>query len=87
MEEELELFKELEEEKDEDSSLVINGDVILSINNYGGKTNLKTIRSKITKTLKRSIKRRDSQTCLCCGRKFENHLQVHHIMPLSKYRN
>ena len=85
MEEELELFKELEEEKDEDSSLVINGDVILSINNYGGKTNLKTIRSKITKTLKRSIKRRDSQTCLCCGRKFENHLQVHHIMPLSKY--
>lgn len=81
---ELELFKDLEKETD-DVPITINGDVILSINNYGPKTNLKTVRNKITKTLKSKIKERDSKTCLCCGRKFENHLEVHHIMPLKTF--
>lgn len=84
MEEELELFKDMIEE-DTDPPLVINGDVFLSINTYGGKTNLKTLRSKITKPLKNKIKKRDNKTCTCCGKKFENHLEVHHIMPLSKF--
>ena len=85
MEEEFELYKEIEENQEEDSPVVINGDVFISVNNYGGKVNLKKIRSKITKPLKQRIKQRDSKTCLCCGRKFENHLEVHHIMPVSKY--
>ena len=85
MEEEFELYKEIEENQEEDSPVKINGDVFISVNNYGGKVNLKKIRSKITKPLKQRIKQRDSKTCLCCGRKFENHLEVHHIMPVSKY--
>ena len=85
MEEEFELYKEIEENQEEDSPVIINGDVFISVNNYGGKVNLKKIRSKITKPLKQRIKQRDSKTCLCCGRKFENHLEVHHIMPVSKY--
>lgn len=85
MEEEFELYKEIEENQEEDSPVTINGDVFISVNNYGGKVNLKKIRSKITKPLKQRIKQRDSKTCLCCGRKFENHLEVHHIMPVSKY--
>ena len=85
MEEEFELYKEIEENQEEDSPVIINGDVFISVNNYGGKVNLKKIRSKITKPLKQRIKQRDSKTCLCCGRKFENHLEVHHIMPISKY--
>lgn len=85
MEEELELFKDLVEDEEDDSALIINGDVIISINNYGGKSGVKKIRNKITKSLKSKIKDRDSKTCLCCGKKFENHLEVHHIMPISKY--
>lgn len=85
MEEEFELYKEIEENQEKDSPVTINGDVFISVNNYGGKVNLKKIRSKITKPLKQRIKQRDSKTCLCCGRKFENHLEVHHIMPVSKY--
>lgn len=85
MEEEFELYKEIEENQEEDSPVTINGDVFISVNNYGGKVNLKKIRSKITKPLKQRIKQRDSKTCLCCGRRFENHLEVHHIMPVSKY--
>ena len=85
MEEEFELYKEFEEIEEEELPFVINGDVIISVNNYGGKTDLKKIRNKITKPLKNKIKQRDSKTCLCCGRKFENHLEVHHIMPISKY--
>ena len=85
MEEELELFKEIvEEDIEEKEPITINGDVYISINN-NGKGNLKNIRNKITKNIKRNIKRRDSETCLCCGRKFETHLEVHHIMPLSRF--
>lgn len=83
MEEELELFKDLEKNEQE-TPIIINGDVIISFNNQK-KENIKNIRNKITKTLKTKIKNRDSKTCLCCGRKFENHLEVHHIMPVSKY--
>lgn len=85
MEEELELFSDLEEENEEEKPLIINGDVYISVNNQGGRVDLKKIRSKLTKPLKQKIKQRDSKTCLCCGRKFENHLEVHHIMPVSKY--
>ena len=74
IEEEIELYNINEEE---DESPIVN--------NYGGKINLKKIRSKITKPLKNKIKERDSKTCLCCGKKFKNHLEVHHIMPISKY--
>lgn len=85
--EELELFKDLyeEEETDEETPLTINGDVFISINGYKDRIDLKKIRTKITKPLKQKIKKRDSKTCLCCGRKFENHLEVHHIMPISKF--
>lgn len=83
MEEEIELYEELVTE--EDGPVTINGDVIISFNSYGGKSGIKKIRSKITKALKNEIKKRDSKTCLCCGKKFENHLEVHHIMPISKY--
>lgn len=86
IEEELELFKELTEEDEEESPITINGDVIISINNYGGnQKKLKNIRTKLTKPIKNAIKNRDSKTCLCCGKKFENHLEVHHIMPVSQY--
>lgn len=86
MEEELELYKDIiENETKQDPPLIINGDFFLSVNNYNGKTNLKTLRSKITKPLKNEIKKRDNKTCICCGKKFENHLEVHHIMPLSKF--
>ena len=83
IEEEIELYN-INEEEDE-SPITINGDIFISVNNYGGKINLKKIRSKITKPLKNKIKERDSKTCLCCGKKFKNHLEVHHIMPISKY--
>lgn len=84
MEEELELFKDLEEKNEEDSSLTINGDVIISINNCKD-VKLKNIRSKITRPLKNEIRNRDNKICQCCGKKFENHLEVHHIMPLSRF--
>lgn len=85
MEEELELFKELNtEEENDDSSININGDVIISINNYSGKK-IKNIRTKITKSLKDKIRERDSMICQCCGKKFERHLEVHHIMPISRF--
>lgn len=84
LEEEFELFKEIiEDEIDGKEPITINGDVYISVNN--GKGSLKNIRSKITKNIKRKIKERDSETCLCCGRKFETHLEVHHIMPLSRF--
>lgn len=85
MEEELELYSDLEEENENETSLTINGDVYISINNGGGKVDLRKIRSKLTKPLKQKIKQRDSKTCLCCGKKFENHLEVHHIMPVSRF--
>ena len=86
MEEEFELYKDIEKNEEKENPLTINGDVIISINNYSGqKPNIKQIRSRVTKQLKKEIKNRDLKTCLCCGKKFENHLEIHHIMPLSKY--
>lgn len=87
MEEEIELFKDLDVETEKDTPIVVEGDIFLTINNYGNNKNinLKKIRSKVTKPLKQSIKKRDLETCICCKRKFKSHLEVHHIMPVSKY--
>lgn len=85
MEEEIELFSDLEEENEEEGSLIINGDIYITINNSGKRVNIRKIRGKLTKPLKQKIKQRDSKTCLCCGKRFENHLEVHHIMPISKF--
>ena len=86
IEEELELYKNIkEEEQEEDIPMVINGDVIISVKNYGGRVDLKSVRNQLTKKLKNEIKERDSKTCVCCGKKFETHLEVHHIMPVSRY--
>lgn len=81
--EEIELFKELEEENE--SSITINGDVIISIQNGEKKLNLKTLRGKIKKPLKDMIRERDSKKCICCGKTFKEHLEVHHIMPIRRY--
>lgn len=85
MDEELELFKDMKEEKESEAPIIINGDVFLTINGDEKKIDLKKIRNKITKPLKNKIKERDGKRCLCCGKKFENHLEVHHIMPVSEF--
>lgn len=87
MEDELELFRDLsleEGNEEDDSPITINGDVIISVNNYKG-NKMKNIRTKITKSFKNGIKERDSMICQCCGRKFERHLEIHHIMPVSRF--
>ena len=87
MKEEIELYKNItEEEQPQNPNITINGDIIISINNENTKkTNTKKIRNKLTKPLKKEIKKRDSKKCTCCNKTFKNHLEIHHIMPVSKY--
>lgn len=87
MTEEIELYKtieEKEEEIEEDPPIIVEGDVIININR-GEKVDIKKLRNRITKPLKRKIKKRDLEKCLCCGKTFKTHLEVHHIMPISEY--
>lgn len=92
LEEELLLFKELEEEYEEndDDKIVINGDIIINVNNKGDvidiKKTTKQIRNQfVKKSWKTKIKIRDENECQCCGKKNLHQLEVHHIMPLAKY--
>ena len=87
MTEEIELYKNItEEEQSQNPNITINGDIIISINNNNTeKINTQKIRKKLTKPLKREIKKRDSKKCACCNKTFKNHLEIHHIMPISKY--
>ena len=60
MTEEIELYKTIEEKEEieEDPPIIVEGDVIININR-GEKVDIKKLRNRITKPLKRKIKKRD----------------------------
>lgn len=75
-------------------NITVNGEVIINIynnNDMEEKENdnrkISTIRgSKAVNTAKKNVKARDC-ACMCCNEvPKNNHLEVHHIMPLSKYK-
>ena len=68
---------------DSSHSIIINGDIIIEDNQ--GKTKKKTQELRNTPGMnswKQKVKQND-QVCQCCGT--HNHLEVHHVMPLSLY--
>ena len=94
IEEELVLFEEFDEKEliEDDSNIVIHGDVMIEIHNHGDdnvtpQRSIKQLRNTVKPMWKKAIKARDENYCQCCGEKFTEHLEVHHIMPLSKYGN
>lgn len=74
--------------------IIIHGDVIVNLTSNNEelepitpKNDVKTSKLRNTiamNTLKKKVKQRDS-ACQCCGSDGKGHLEVHHIMPLSKY--
>ena len=72
-------------------SIIVNGEVTINIFNKEEKENnarkISTIRnSKSVVTAKKNVKSRDS-VCMCCNEVPKNNqLEVHHIMPISKYK-
>lgn len=75
-------------------SIIINGEVTINIYNSDDETEpdngtrkISTIRgSKAVSTAKKNVKSRDG-CCMCCGDvPVNNHLEVHHLLPLSKYK-
>lgn len=76
-------------------NITVNGEVIINIYNnnediVGENDNRKvsTIRSsKAVTTAKKNVKARDC-ACMCCNEvPKNNHLEVHHIMPVAKYKD
>lgn len=76
-------------------SIIVNGEVTINIYNNNeeeveekeeNKRKISTIRSSKAVTIaKKNVKARDC-VCMCCNESPKNnHLEVHHIMPLSKY--
>lgn len=67
-------------------NIIVNGDVSIYENN-GIKKKTKDIRvsSQLSK-IKQKVKGRDS-CCQCCGENPSGHLEVHHILPVSKYKD
>lgn len=83
----LEEINEIDEVK-ESSNIIINGDVIIEVQGKEEKKkkNTRKLRvKKVKKPWKNKIKNRDENKCQCCRKTFPEHLQVHHIMPFSKY--
>lgn len=86
------LFDDLEK-KIEDGNIIIEGDVNINIvetdDKKGqtiGKKAIKSIRgSKNQNKFKKRIRKRDEEECQCCHDHVPNGLQVHHILPISKY--
>ena len=98
MDEEFILYSELEENEEnnieEDSDIVINGNVTIEIHNYNGEGKIAKAVKKTTRQIrnntvkpawKNKIKNRDENKCQCCQQTFTSHLEVHHIMPIAKY--
>ena len=84
---ELEIFKIINEEVEEiPENVTINGDVNISINiEEKQRLNARQKRAKISAPWKNNIKLRDKNQCQCCKEVFENHLEIHHIFPFSRY--
>lgn len=86
----LELFQDLEELEEIPENITINGDVNIEINLSNDKThriikNAKQKRAAVKSPWKSKIKSRDENRCQCCKKTFEDHLEVHHIFPFSKF--
>lgn len=89
IEEEFELFQDVMKpmKEKEAENIIINGDVIIEMKGEEPPQMdkiTKEIRNTIKPKWKKRIKKRDKNFCQCCGIK-TNHLEIHHIMPLSQY--
>lgn len=78
----------------EDHDIIINGNVTIEIHNHETTDSIQKLVKKKTKKIrnatvtpawKNKIKNRDENKCQCCGKTFLQHLEVHHVMPISKY--
>jgi|GEM_PF-6298222 len=67
-------------------NIVVNGDVVI-YENTSSKKSVKDIRvsSQLSK-VKQKVKSRDG-LCQCCGEDANGHLEVHHILPVAKYKD
>lgn len=82
-EEHIDMLERLKKIVNESTGITINGDVIIEDNDKRTKKNTQKLRSTPgMNSWKNKVKNRD-KVCQCCGT--SEHLEVHHVNPLSVY--